>query len=140
MIAINTVKAEDLQLTEVTELYRAVEWFAYSNDPDQLVRALEGSTTIVAAREGQTLVGLARVISDGASICYLQDILVRPSHHRRGIGRALAERALEEYSHVRQKVLITDGEPKQNWFYESLGYIQTEEFLGGSIRAFVRFD
>jgi hypothetical protein len=28
--------------------------------------------------------GLARVISDGASICYLQDILVRPSHHRRG--------------------------------------------------------
>ena len=81
MIAINTVKAEDLQLTEVTELYRAVEWFAYTNDPDQLVRSLEGSTTIVAAREGQTLVGLARVISDGASICYLQDILVRPSDH-----------------------------------------------------------
>lgn len=140
MIAINAVKAKDLQLTEVLELYRAVEWSAYTNDPDNLVRALEGSSTIVAARDGETLVGLARVISDGASICYLQDILVRPSHHRRGIGRALTERALEEYSHVRQKVLITDDEPKQKSFYESLGYIQTEEFQGGSIRAFVKFD
>lgn len=72
--------------------------------------------------------------------CYLQDILVRPSHHRRGIGRALAERVLGEYSKVRQKVLITDNEPQQKAFYEALGYTQTEDFRGGSVRAFVRFD
>lgn len=94
----------------------------------------------MAARDGQMLVGLARVISDGASICYLQDILVRPLHHRTGLGRALAERALEQYSHVRQKVLISDDEPKQKAFYEALGYTQTDEFAEGSIRAFVRFD
>ena len=90
--------------------------------------------------DGQTLVGLARVISDDASICYIQDILVMPSHHRRGIGRALAERALEQYPHVRQKVLITDDEPKQKAFYEALGYTQTEEFQRGSVKAFIRFD
>lgn len=140
MITIRIVKATDLQLSEVLELYRAVEWLAYTKNPDNLVRALEGSSTLVAAHEGHILVGLARVISDGASICYLQDILVRPSHHRRGIGRALAERALEQYRHVRQKVLITDDEPKQKAFYEALGYTQTEEFQGGSVRAFIRFD
>lgn len=127
-------------LSDVLALYNAVEWLAYTKDPDTLQKALEGSSTLVAARDGQILVGLARVISDGASICYLQDILVLPSHHRRGLGRALAERALEGYSHVRQKVLITDGEPKQKAFYEALGYTQTDEFPGGSIRAFVRFD
>lgn len=140
MTTIKVVKAKDLQLSEVLELYRAVEWLAYTKDPNNLVRALEGSSTLVAAYDGQTLVGLARVISDGASICYLQDILVRPSHHRRGIGRALAERALEQYPQVRQKVLITDDEPKQKAFYEALGYTQTEEFQGGSVRAFIRFD
>ncbi|WP_459335495.1 GNAT family N-acetyltransferase [Arthrobacter sp. TMS2-4] len=140
MTTIRVVNAEDLALSEVLALYGAVEWLAYTKDPDNLQRALEGSSTLVAARDGETLVGLARVVSDGASICYLQDILVRPSHHRRGIGRALAERALEQYPHVRQKVLITDDEPQQKAFYEALGYTQTEEFEGGSVRAFVRFD
>ncbi|MHA7239805.1 GNAT family N-acetyltransferase [Arthrobacter sp. TMS1-12-1] len=140
MTTIGVVNAEDLPLSEVLALYGAVEWLAYTKEPDNLRRALEGSSTLVAARDGETLVGLARVVSDGASICYLQDILVRPSHHRRGIGRALAERALEQYPHVRQKVLITDDEPQQKAFYEALGYTQTEEFQGGSIRAFVRFD
>lgn len=140
MITINVVKAQDLPLSEILELYRAVDWLAYTNDPANLVRALEGSSTLVAAHDGQMLVGLARVISDDASICYIQDILVMPSHHRRGIGRALAERALEQYSHVRQKVLITDDEPKQKAFYEALGYTQTEEFQRGSVKAFIRFD
>lgn len=140
MTTIKVVEAKDLPLSEILELYREVEWLAYTKDPDNLVRALEGSSTLVAAYDGPTLVGLARVISDGASICYLQDILVRPSHHRRGVGRALAERALEQYPHVRQKVLITDDEPKQKAFYEALGYTQIEEFQGGSVRAFIRFD
>lgn len=140
MTSIQLVQAADLVLRDVVDLYRAVDWLAYANHPDTLQVALEGSSTIVAAREDQTLVGLARVISDGASICYLQDILVRPSHHRRGIGRALAERALGEYPNVRQKVLITDNEPRQKAFYEGLGYTQTEDFRGGAVRAFVRFD
>lgn len=140
MTTIRVVNAEDLPLSEVLALYGAVEWLAYTKDPDNLQRALEGSSTLVAAHDHETLVGLARVVSDGASICYLQDILVRPSHHRRGIGRALVERALEQYPHVRQKVLITDDEPQQKAFYEALGYTQTEEFQGGSVRAFVRFD
>ncbi|MGO4254168.1 GNAT family N-acetyltransferase [Paenarthrobacter sp. TAF1] len=140
MTTIKVVKAKDLPLREVIELYRAVEWVAYTKDPGNLVRALEGSSTLVAALDGQRLVGLARVISDGASICYLQDILVRPSHQGKGIGRALAERALGDYPHVRQKVLITDAEPKQKAFYEALGYTPVDEFQGGSVRAFVRFD
>ncbi|MHA7276151.1 GNAT family N-acetyltransferase [Arthrobacter sp. HLT1-21] len=140
MTTIELVKATDLELSDVLELYGAVDWRAYTRDPDALLAGLKGSSTLVAARDGKALVGLARVISDGASICYLQDILVLPSHHRRGIGRALVERALGEYPRVRQKVLITDDEPGQKAFYESLGYSQTDDFRGGSVRAFIRFD
>lgn len=140
MITTKVVTAEDLVFSEVLALYQAVEWDAYTRDPDNLRAALEGSSTLVAARDGQLLVGLARVVSDGASICYLQDILVLPSHRRAGIGRALAEQALGEYRHVRQKVLLTDDEPKQKAFYEALGYSRTDEFQDGSLRVFVRFD
>ena len=84
--------------------------------------------------------GLARVISDGASVCYLQDVLVHPDEQRNGTGRQLVLAALEPYAGVRQKVLLTDDEPGQRAFYESLGYTEVHEHADGSLRAFVRFD
>jgi len=131
-----TVDGRILDLARVLDLYGAVGWTVYTNDPGTLALALAGSTTVVVARRGERIVGLARVISDRATIAYLQDVLVHPSEQRSGIGRALVELALKPYSHVRQKVLLTDDDPAQQAFYEALGYSP----VGGSLRAFARFD
>jgi GNAT superfamily N-acetyltransferase len=95
---------------------------------------------VVTARRGGKLVGLARALSDGATICYLQDVLVDPAEHRRGIGRALVEAVLDRYRAVRQKVLLTDDEAGQRAFYESLGYAEIRDYGPGTLRCFVRFD
>jgi hypothetical protein len=55
------------------------------------------------------------------------------------VGRALVRAVLDRYSHVRQHVLLTDDEPKQRAFYESLGYAEICDVEGASLRAFVRF-
>ncbi|WP_104054574.1 MULTISPECIES: GNAT family N-acetyltransferase [unclassified Arthrobacter] len=132
----------DLPLNDVVRLYDSVGWSAYTKDPGNLAAALAGSTLLAAARDGDDLVGLARIISDGHSICYLQDVLVDPRHQRTGLGRRLVEFVLAPYAHVRQKVLLTDTEPGQKAFYESLGYRQAGGDAGGGLplRAFVRFD
>ncbi|TBN56094.1 N-acetyltransferase [Glaciihabitans arcticus] len=130
------VDGRTLDLSRVLDLYGAVGWTVYTNDPGTLSLALAGSTTVVVARRGEAIVGLARVISDRATIAYLQDVLVHPAEQRRGVGRTLVELALQPYAHVRQKVLLTDDEPAQQAFYESLGY----SLVGGSLRAFARFD
>jgi GNAT superfamily N-acetyltransferase len=132
--------ARGVDLDEALALYRAVGWTAYVDNPDVLRAALAGSSHVVTARRGGHLVGLARVISDGASICYLQDVLVHPDERRAGIGGALVRAVLEPYTSVRQKVLLTDDEPAQRAFYESLGYSDTQEYADGVLRAFVRFD
>lgn len=124
---------------ELVELYDAVGWTSYTLDPDLLVAALRGSTRVVTARYGEDLLGLARVISDGATIAYLQDVLVRPELQREGVGRQLVHAALEPFEHVRQKVLLTDDEPRQRAFYESLGWTELREQGDGRLRAFVRF-
>ena len=62
---------------------------------------------------------MARTISDDATICYLQNILVDPAFQKSGAGRALLETVLARYRHVRQLVLITDNEPGQRAFYEA---------------------
>lgn len=125
---------------EAVELYRAVGWSGYADDPQTLAGALRGSTCVITARRGGDLVGLARVVSDGATIAYLQDVLVHPDHHRAGIGRRLVGAAFEPFAHVRQKVLLTDDEPGQRAFYEALGFTAAADHPQGPLRSFVRFD
>lgn len=121
-------------------LYGSVGWTAYTADPATLRAAIANSSHVVTARRGQRLVGLARAISDDATICYLQDVLVHPDERRSGIGRALVTAVLDRYAHVRQQVLLTDDEPGQRAFYESLGYRELRDFGDGTLRGFVRFD
>jgi len=127
-------------LPDLLALYGAVGWTAYTAAPDVLGKAVAGSSYVVVARRRGTLVGLARALSDDATICYLQDVLVHPAEQRTGIGRALVSAVLERYAGVRQKVLLTDDEPAQRAFYESLGYTEIRDHGPGTLRAFVRFD
>lgn len=124
---------------ELVELYRSVKWTAYINDPVLLHSAVARSLRVVCAREDGRLVGMARLVGDGLTIVYLQDILVAPSHQRIGIGRQLFHRVLEPFSEVRQKVVVTDDEPGQRAFYEALGFTEIRD-LKSPIRAFVQFN
>jgi GNAT superfamily N-acetyltransferase len=137
-LVVGSVTAVDLD--ELLELYRSVDWSLYYEEPDRLERAIAGSSYVVTARRAGRLVGLARAVSDGESICYLQDVLVAPDAQRQGIGGSLVTAVMERYAGVRQKVLLTDDEPGQRAFYESLGYAYVSDFGEGRLRAFVRFD
>ena len=87
-------------------------------------------------REDGHFIALARAISDDASVVYVQDIFVCPSHQE-GLGRALVNAILKRYSHVRQKVLLTDDRPEQLRFYESLGFRNTRSLTRTPLNAFV---
>lgn len=122
---------------EALTLYDAVGWSAYTKDPARLASAISASFAVTTAREDGQLIGLARLVGDGLTIVYLQDILVSPQHQRRGIGRELLQQALAPYQEVRQKVLLTDDEPSQRAFYESVGFTEVGDFEP-PLRAFVQ--
>jgi GNAT superfamily N-acetyltransferase len=117
---------DDVGRDEASWLYEAAGWTAYTRDPDALARAIAQSHLVVTARDDDgRLVGLARTISDGVTICYLQDLLVHPDRQRGGIGRALLTRVLGEYADVRQFVLMTDRDGPQD-FYRAAGLVPFE--------------
>ena len=126
------------QRDAVLALYGAVGWTAYTRDPEMLSTAIEGSSFVVTAWCDEDLVGLARTVSDDATICYLQDILVHPDWQRRGLGRRLVAACLARYTHCRQKVLLTDDRPEQTAFYESLGFTRLDRSTGARLHAFVQ--
>ena len=114
---------------EVLDLYTAVGWSAYTDVPEALMRSLAGSDLVLSARsEDDGLVGLARTVSDGVSICFVQDLLVHPSVQRRGVGRQLMSSVLDEYRHVRALLLTTDSDdPRALAFYRALGLVTVQE-------------
>lgn len=124
---------------ELVSLYDSVGWSLYTRDPRALARAIANSTHVVSARVASDLVGLARCVSDDVSIVYVQDLLVRPDHQRQGIGRALLDRCLARYAHVRQKVLLTDDHPHQHRLYRASGFTEVVDH-SAPLHAFVRFD
>ncbi len=130
--------ADELEREEVLALYRSVGWSAYTESPEVLARALAGSHRVATARRDGRLVGLARSVSDGATIVYLQDVLVHPDEQRRGVGRQLLDELFTEYPGVRQRVVVTDDENRQRTFYESLGFVEVHDHAP-PLRSFVRF-
>ncbi len=129
---------ETVDAGELVALYGAVGWTAYTADPASLAAAIGRSTYVVTARHDGELIGLARGLSDDVAIFYLQDILVLPEWQQQGVGRALLSACLERFAHVRQKVLLTDGEERQRRFYESVGYRDINAITTADLHAFVQ--
>ena len=112
---------------EILRLYSAVGWSAYTDDPEALRKGFEQSLLVLAAYEDDELTGIIRVVGDGATIVFVQDILVFPEYQRKGIGTALLKEILDRYGHVRQIELATDSTPKTIAFYESIGFRKMED-------------
>lgn len=132
-MSINRYEPED-DFDSVFELYEAVNWLAYTSNPTKLRAALDGSSLVLTYKAEGKVIGLVRCVTDGQSICYLQDILIDPNHQRSGIGTSLVNRILAEYKDVRQVVLMTDSEEKQLKFYEKLGFKEIKNELRGFVR------
>ena len=112
---------------EILSLYNSVGWTAYTAHPEVLHKGFDHSLLTLAAYEGEQLLGSIRVVGDGYTIVFGQDLLVFPEHQRKGIGSALLQAVLNQYRHVRQIELATDRTQKTIAFYKSMGFQEMSE-------------
>ena len=125
-------KQEIVKLEDVLHLYQAVGWTNYTHQPEMLEQALSHSLAIYVALDGDAVVGLIRLVGDGFSSVFVQDLIVLPSYQRQGIGSALMKEALEDYKDAYQVQLVTDQTEKNVGFYSSLGFedLSTYDCIG----------
>ena len=112
---------------EIKKLYDAVGWTAYTDDMGSLEKGYEKSLKVLAAYEGDKLLGIIRAVGDGFTVVFIQDILVFPEEQGKGIGKALIKAMLDYYPNVRQIQLTTDIDPKTISFYKSVGFSELSE-------------
>ena len=85
---------DKLDLDPYLELRESVHFHRLSRD--QARKGLNNSLyTLVAYLDGRA-VGMGRIVGDGAIICYVQDLIIRPEVQGRGIGGLILE-TLKEF-------------------------------------------
>jgi len=126
----------DYNEQEILPLYESVGWRNYTQRPQMLKEAYARSLKIYAAYVNNKLAGIIRVVGDGASVVFVQDLLVYPEYQRQGIGTALLKMIMEEYQNVYQMHLMTDNTEKTIAFYQSLGFMMDTDM---NCRAFSKF-
>ena len=121
---------------EIKALYDDANWSVYTENMDRLMAGIKNSLLVISAWDDDRLVALIRIVGDGATIVFMQDLIVLKSYKRKGIGTHLVNLVCDEYESVWQKVLLTDDTVETRGFYESLGFTSCDK---GKHVSFVKF-
>ena len=120
-------KQEIPAMADLVALYSSVGWTNYTKNPSMLAEAVKASLWQLAVYDEKELVAYIRLVGDGHSVIFVQDLLVRPDHQRQGIGRKLLKEALATFPTVYQRLLVTECSEKNLAFYQSLGFVELSE-------------
>jgi aralkylamine N-acetyltransferase len=108
----------------IVELYKAGGW--WREDPAwraAVPAMIRGSFCFLLARapDGEA-VGMGRVISDGVSDAYVQDVVVKRAYRGRGIGREIVRRLVDRCLESGIGWIGLIAEPGTEAFYQPLGF------------------
>lgn len=109
---------------EIADLYRAGGWWKETYEVAGLTPLMRGSFAFAVAIDRRTsrLAGMGRVISDGVSDGYVQDLVVLPEYRRSGIGKQIVATLVEACEAKGVLWIGLIAEPGSERFYEALGF------------------
>ncbi|WP_339725168.1 GNAT family N-acetyltransferase [uncultured Paraglaciecola sp.] len=133
-----SITLEKPSVEEFLNLRNKIGWGEL--DFDLAKMSLDNSLFHVIVRDNTQLIGMGRIVGDGAMYFYIQDVIVDPSYQNSGIGTALMEQ-LENYLTVAAQKGTTIGlfaAKGKEAFYARFGYIlRPSESLGNGMCRFV---
>jgi predicted GNAT family acetyltransferase len=103
----------------------AADSFDNGRSPAALQASFRQSQHVAFARDGDRVVGMARLLSDGVCNAYLVDVWTMSAYRRQGIASALVRRLADSVPGQHVGLQTDDAQP----FYSSLGFRPQPEFL-----------
>ena len=127
---------EKMSAEEYNELRLSVDWKPLT--PGQAKRGLTHTAFVVAARDGERIVGMGRMLFDFGYTAYLGDVIVRPEYQGQGIGTEIVTRLKDmvmEAAEPGDKIMFILGAAKgKEAFYEKFGFkVRPNEFSGSGM-------
>lgn len=137
-----TLSENSLDLETYLSLRASVGWKLLKES--QAERALKNSLLTLTAHIGHEPVGMGRIVGDGAVICYIQDLVVKPEYQKHGVGRVIMERLIGFVTDIKDAdteimmcLMCAKG---REHFYEKFGFIgRPTEDLGPGMIQYIRY-
>ena len=109
---------------EIVELYKAGGWWKESYDTSLINQMIAGSLVfaVVVDTTIDKAVGMGRVISDGISDAYIQDLVVLPKYRGHGIGKKLVDSLIKQCLSNGIVWIGVIAEPGSDKLYRGLGF------------------
>jgi GNAT superfamily N-acetyltransferase len=109
---------------EIANLYRAGGWWKEEYDPAQILHLIQGSFLFAVAVDTKTgrAIGMGRVISDGVSDGYIQDLVVLPEYRKTGIGTQIVSTLVKKCVEQGISWIGLIAEPATENFYLPFGF------------------
>ncbi|MFA7561962.1 MAG: GNAT family N-acetyltransferase [Methanoculleus sp.] len=125
-VEVRLVNVWDVEV--IAGLYRAGGWWNEEWNPKGLRGLIAGSFAFAVAIDKATgkAVGMGRVISDGVSDGYVQDLVVLPGYRGRGIGTMILSTLLDYCTATGVAWVALVAEPGTEPFYTALGFRRME--------------
>jgi len=102
----------------------AADDFDNGRSADALRRSFEHSQHVAIARDGDRVVGMARLLSDGVCNAYVVDVWTHSSYRRRGIATAMMRLLIDAVPGQHLGLQTDDAQA----LYESIGFRPQPEF------------
>ena len=123
-----TIRYNELTAGEFRSLWETVWGTAPS--PEQVKLAMDNTLFRVSVFDGDEIVGMARAIGDKGLCYYIKDVIVKPSHQGKGIGRLMIEEILKFINENgvpgTQIFVELCAMPDKIPFYEKFGFSSNE--------------
>lgn len=103
----------------------------YGFTAQELHQAISNSWYAVSAYENGLLVGFGRILSDGIHHALIVDVIVRPTHQDRGIGREIVDRLVARCREARIRDIQLFSAKGKSGFYRKLGFVERDSDAPG---------
>lgn len=117
---------KEFSATELQRLFLSVNWES-GNYPEKLIRAMQNSSHVVSAWDGNKLVGLVRALDDGETVAFLHYLLIDPTYQGQHIGYELMRQLMSFYQNLLY-VKVIPSVSKTLPFYERYGFHQYDNY------------
>ena len=116
---------------EIILLYKAGGWWKDSYDKTEIPQLISGSFTFAVAIDQKTgkSIGMGRVLSDGISDAYIQDVVVLAPYRGQNLGKKIVQILIEFCVSKGIQWIGLIAEPGSRKFYTNLGFKSMNDYI-----------
>jgi len=116
---------------EIINLYKSGDWWKDHFDKSGVPLLIKDSFifAVVVDKNTKKAIGMGRILSDGISDAYIQDLIILPDFRKLGIGKMLVNKLVNYCISKKIYWIGLISEPDQDFFYEKIGFERMKNYI-----------